>query len=126
MKIRNSYPELKRNIRIIFFSFSLLIFISCKEIRQERNYDEAHNLYSITLKTYEDYIEKMENVSDSIEFNKVIRELDNSLTRINYEFSPNVDLLLTEQENDSIIKISKKFLKIKLLKEEQLRTSILE
>lgn len=108
------------------FYITLLVFFiasglfSCKKTRKEPDLKEAHELFLKTIDLYNDRIIKISHSKDSDEMNKYIIETDNMLTRLNYEFSPDTDLLLSEQENDSIYKLYLKFIETKEAKGREL------
>lgn len=101
---------------LLFFFLSL---ISCKNGVVKENDIEARKLFSRSSEILLEFIEKFQNSSDSISIDSLQIILERKLVDINFEISPETDLKLTEEENDSIFKLMEK---INLVKKEKLKS----
>lgn len=54
------------------------------------------------------YIDSIENCTDSLTLQNLRRNFDNKITSLNFEFPPDTDLDMSEEENDSLIVLYKK------------------
>lgn len=84
----------------------LSLTLSCKRV-DSKNSDNVHQiLFSQSAEIIINYTAEMNNAMDSMAVDSLMNELDHKLTDINFEFPPLTDLKLTEQENDSLIKLT--------------------
>ena len=82
-----------------------IIFPSCKEKRTQGIRDDSNILF---LKTVEFLVEsnsKIELMKDSLELEDLTEQIEKGLTLINFSVLPETDLKLSQQQNDSIIKL---------------------
>lgn len=91
----------------------LFIVFSCKKKENNPDFTFAHNLYESSVELYSAYIDSLVNTTDSASFYRLTEEFEKELTDLNFNFPPSTDMMLTEQENDSLIKLSDKYVKIK-------------
>ena len=97
--------------KFIFLS-SLFIFIglSCTSEKKETQTQPYDELFVKSSEIYKMAIDSIKNVNDSASFYSVIENLDNKLTKLYYDFPAGTDYSLSEEENDSLIKLSQEFI----------------
>ena len=104
------------------FSYFLLflILLSCRKNNENLSNYNARELFNKSEELIRISSEKIYNVKDSSELSVIESEFEKKLTEINFSFPPNTDHFLSEQENDSLIKLLNKFKKLKTSKEKEL------
>ncbi|MCH5236348.1 MAG: hypothetical protein J1E95_00940 [Muribaculaceae bacterium] len=99
-----------------YFSGFLLIMssFSCNVRKEHDNREEPEKLFTKTIEFLSESISKIEEMNDSNDVSNLIENVDKGLTAINFSVPPATDYKLSEQENDSIIKLMESFkLKVK-------------
>lgn len=89
----------------IVYILTLLVCLSCAKKEDDNEMQEAQSLFQETVALISDYSTKIQNSKDSAEVDNLMAEFDKKLTDINFSYPSNTDLLLTEQDNDSIFKL---------------------
>lgn len=82
-----------------------MLFDSCSSGEKEDLHPEARELFKSTEILIRETINKVSQAKDSITLDSLIDNFDKRMTDVNFSFPPQTDLYLTEQENDSIIKL---------------------
>lgn len=98
-----------------FFGFLLIMSsFSCNVKKEHDNREEPEKLFTKTIEFLSESISKIEEMNDSNDVSNLIENVDKGLTAINFSVPPATDYKLSEQENDSIIKLMESFkLKVK-------------
>ena len=98
-----------------FFGFLLIMSsFSCNVKKEHDNLEEPEKLFTKTIEFLSESISKIEEMNDSNDVSNLIENVDKGLTAINFSVPPATDYKLSEQENDSIIKLMESFkLKVK-------------
>lgn len=78
---------------------------SCKGNKDQNNHDAAGQLFMKSMYLTEEYIDSIRNASDSAAVNRIFENFNLKLTTVNYQFPPDTDLELSEEENDSLIRM---------------------
>lgn len=84
---------------------------SCGGNNVNKSNDIAHQLFVKSTRTIEVYIDSIKNATDSAAFKRIVDNFNKKITVLNYEFPPDTDLLLNEEENDSLIRMHKRLVK---------------
>lgn len=92
---------------------SLLSFLSCTHLEEQNNDGDAKSLAEQTMVLYQNYIDSISLAKDSVTYNHLISNFENRITKLNYSFPPNTDLNLTFVDNDSIMKLNERLVKIR-------------
>lgn len=104
---------MKKLISIFFLTSGFMLFISCKNSDKKENSSEGSMLFQKSVAIYKTYTDSLVIVNDSSSFFRLLDEFDRKLTQLNYEFPPDTDLLMTEDESDSLIKLAKTYTSIR-------------
>lgn len=92
-----------------FISALLLILLSsCIHADSNEKNDESNLLFRKSVQLLNTYIDSIENCTDSLTLQNLRRNFDNKITSLNFEFPPDTDLDMSEEENDSLIVLYKK------------------
>lgn len=79
----------------------------CRKSEKETDRSESALLYRKTIALTSYFRDKIQAAPDTTDFNKIFAEFEDSLVKLNFSFPPDVDLLLTEGENDTIVQAIK-------------------
>lgn len=96
-----------------FFTVFFLIIIlasSCSKGKEQKQTSDYNSMFDKTVDLFLTYTDSLKTVNDSASYDRIIKTVDDKLTKINYEFPPEVDFALTEDQNDSLIRLSDIFL----------------
>lgn len=84
---------------------ALMILYSCRGKAGHENNEAARQLFIKSKHLTEEYIDSLEHAKDSASVNKMLDNFNIKLTTVNYQFPADTDLDLTEEENDSLIRM---------------------
>ncbi|MCM1490314.1 MAG: hypothetical protein NC095_05755 [Muribaculum sp.] len=100
--------------RFIFMTMAALGIISlsdCSPEKKIKDRSHAHDMFEqITSLTIE-YTKKVEATEDSASWEAVCLEYEDSLDKINFHYPADTDLLLSEGQNDTIMRLTEKYVK---------------
>ena len=82
--------------------------LSCHRNNNEGNHEVARQLFMKSMYLTEEYIDSLEQAKDSAAVNRMVEDFNLKITTVNYEFPPDTDLDLSEEENDSLIRMFKR------------------
>lgn len=91
--------------------------IGCTNKTENNRHDFARQLFERSAVLTKMYIDSLSNASDYTEIQRIALNFNNRITSLNYEFPPDTDLELNEEENDSLIKLNKMFTKMMHVKD---------
>lgn len=77
------------------------------------DHDVAHQLFIKSVRMISVYIDSISNAPDSAALQRIDRNFNAKLTTLNYEFPPDIDLELNEEENDSLIRMHKRYVRMR-------------
>lgn len=103
---------------IIFFI--LTGTLSCGRKELPNDHDVARQLFEKSVRMIAVYIDSVGQVPDSASLQSLVNNFNTKITTLNFEFPSNTDLDLNEDENDSLIRMHKRWIRIV-----QLRDSII-
>ena len=87
------------------FIIALLAVISafgCTTEKKNKDRREASDMFNRICKLTKEYTEKLSNAPDSSSWASLCSEFEDKLDKVNFSYSPDTDLLLTEGQNDTI------------------------
>lgn len=96
----------------IFVVLSLAL-VGCAAIEEKENRSAADNLFNKSVELIKLFTDSLSSASDSVAVYRILGNYDHDISKLNYEFPPDTDYLLTEEENDSLIKLMDNMIKIK-------------
>lgn len=97
----------------LLFSLPIMLFYSCRHHSNSEVTDAADMLFKKSQSLVLSYIDSMSQAPDSASFHTLIRNFDNKMTALNYEFPPDTDLALSEEQNNILIKLYSRFERVK-------------
>lgn len=86
---------------------------SCRREENKSLADTSELLFQKSEQLIRVYIDSIKNAKDSLALYSIIKNFDGKITNLNYEFPPDADLAMSEEENDSLITLYKKLEAIK-------------
>ena len=86
-----------------------LFLIACHNQDTKSRSDQTDILFNSTIRLLSDYTGLIKDAQDSLQVETLLEEVDKGLTSLNFSLPPETDLKLSEQENDSIIKLMEIF-----------------
>lgn len=95
-----------------------MVFAGCGKQRNTDPRLEARNLYGKNMSMLRMYIDSVENARDSASVNRLIVNYGEKQVKLYYDFPPDTDLKLTEDENDTLSVMTERLLSAR---EEKLR-----
>ena len=90
----------------VLSSVSLLLLIcACSNSDSSKNNIEARELFQKSTELINQYSDKIGLASTPYAVDSLLEHFDKDISDLNFAFPPQTDLSLTEQENDSLIKL---------------------
>lgn len=96
------------------------LFTSCRNNDKRIDHTVADQLFAKSVKLIELYTDSIANASDSASFNRMVKDFDEKIAKVNFQFPANTDLQMTHDENDSIIHMLDRLVKTRKDKEKAL------
>lgn len=87
----------------------VLLGSGCNKKVESYDYMVAELLFQKSARMIEVYIDSISQAPDSAAIKNISQNFNIKLTALNYEFPPDTDLRLNEEENDSLIRMHKRF-----------------
>lgn len=86
-----------------------LLLCACNGNRNHENNEAARQLFLKSKHLTEEYIDSIQHAADSVAVSRMVENFNIKLTTVNYQFPADTDLDLTEEENDSLIRMFTRF-----------------
>lgn len=86
-----------------------LLLCACNGNRNHENNEAARQLFLKSKHLTEEYIDSIQHAVDSVAVSRMVENFNIKLTTVNYQFPADTDLDLTEEENDSLIRMFTRF-----------------
>ncbi len=97
-------------LRSLFYTalgFSALLpLTSCKEKTDKNSHIHAAHLFEKSIVLLRAYTDSLSTARDSAHVESLARAYESKINAVNFEFPPETDLKLTQEENDSLIKLT--------------------
>ena len=77
----------------------------CGNSGEKYDHAVAQQLFQKSVRLIELYTDSMKNVSDSATYRRLRDSFDDKLSKVNFQFPADTDLHLTQEENDSFVKM---------------------
>lgn len=100
-----------RIFSVTFSSVLVVMALSCGRKVETHDHDVAKQLFEKSVRMITVYIDSVNNASDSASLQKIVNNFNVKITTLNYEFPSDTDLELNEDENDSLIRMHKRFVR---------------
>lgn len=101
------------HIHIIFILILLPLTLSCSSKAKDAEREEGRQLFLNSREIYTCYYDSIKNAKDSVSINQLFTNLDKRLSELNEEYSANADVNIAEGENEILIKLSNKIIKLR-------------
>ena len=97
-------------MKAIYFAalIGMTALLSCHHNNNQGNHEVARQLFMKSMYLTEEYIDSLEQARDSASINRIVENFNLKITTVNYQFPPDTDLDLSEEENDSLIRMFKR------------------
>ncbi len=102
MEIRNTLSR----IGLIILSTVALTISGCKEKDDQSSHLAADQLFEKSLVLLNAYTDSLKTARDSTHVESLARAYESKINAVNFEFPPETDLKLSQEENDSLIKMT--------------------
>lgn len=104
-------------ISVLFLSIACIVFgetmLSCTSKKTEDHSSEhAAELYEQSAKLLETYIDSMKMAKDSTVVNNLKANYEKRITKLNFDYEPDVYLKMTADQNDTLIKLTERFIEL--------------
>lgn len=113
-----------RGIPTILMAGMMLCASACGNSDKGRNNAMALQLFSKSVNLIKGYTDSIRQTNDSASLRRLSNEFNERIAKVNFEFPADTDLDLTEQENDSLIKMIDKLVELIRQKEKTLNISV--
>ena len=84
---------------------SLLPFSSCGNVKTDNGEAMADQLFEKSANVIKGYTDSFANVADSATLRRLKDGFNEKMSKINFQFPADTDLKLSEEENDSLIRL---------------------
>lgn len=88
--------------------FLCCLLNACTKQTTSQDKDISSQLFDKCVEITEAYIDSIQHAPDSATINRMASHFDEKMTSLIYQFPANTDLLLSEEENDSLIRMHKR------------------
>lgn len=103
--------------RIAFLSviagFTLIAATACVNRDAEGRSPEARRLYEKSVALTRLYTDSLKHVSDSASIERLAKGYESAITKLNYEFAPDVYTEISEGENDTLTTLTMRFITLR-------------
>lgn len=82
---------------------SITGYVSCRNGKDDNGHAMARQLFMKSVSLIRTYTDSIGNVSDSASFQRMTRGFEDNIVKVNFQFPPDTDLRMTQEENDSLI-----------------------
>lgn len=87
----------------------LCLFASCRKEEREIDRESGERLFELSERLIKTHADSLELAPDTTTLLRMEKSLTDKMAKVNFQFPPNTDLTLTEEENDSLAQMMKKF-----------------
>ena len=95
---------------VSILSYAVFSTTSCSGRQITEQEENAPRLYARSTACIRKYIDSIKTAPDSSAVTRLMNEFQESLTKINFEFPPNTDLSLGEDENDTLFYLTSRLI----------------
>lgn len=99
-----------------YLNFTLAAVLACSAIactpeKKEKDRSASQDMFDHITSLTKSYIHKIEAAEDSAAWVRVNLEFEDSLQKVNFSYPADTDLLLSEDQNDSIVRLTRDYVK---------------
>jgi len=112
--------KIRRTSLLVSIFTMAITMCSCHGNKDDNSHAMARQLFSKSISLIRIYTDSIRNATDSTSFKRMTEGFEDKIAKINFQFPPDTYLKMTEEENDSIIKMLDRFVQIVKEKEKTL------
>lgn len=98
---------------IIFNLLFVCVMLSCHRPSSDSRRLMAHEIYLQNIKLLNQYSDSISLANDSLTINNILTRYDEVLAKLYFSYPPEIDIEMTEAENDTLAQFTLKLLKLK-------------
>lgn len=99
-------PTLRSILPVALGASALLILSGCGKKPDKNSHIHAAQLFEKSIVLLRAYTDSLSVAKDSAHVEFLARAYESKINAVNFEFPPETDLRLTQEENDSLIKLT--------------------
>lgn len=104
---------LRNRAAVCFTVLTLMMSVSCNRKEVSKSEIEADQLYHKSVKLTEEYTDSMTLAKDSATVLRLDQNLDDRLTKLNYEYSAEAYLEISQGQNDTLTNLTLRYVSIR-------------
>ena len=90
-----------------------MILASCQSKAKNNDSEQAHILAVEQIKLLASYRDSVKLSKDSASILRLMTNMDNAVTKLNYKYAPDLYLLISESDNEQITKITSRVVELR-------------
>lgn len=90
-----------------------VLFASCRESNYQDIRVDSRRLYESSVSLLKSYTDSLQHAGDSTEVMTLDKTLDDKITKVNAEYSPEAALRISEGENDTLTMMTMRFVALR-------------
>lgn len=115
--------KIYNHVGLVLTGCVLTILASCKENDDQSSHIAADQLFEKSLIILSAYTDSMKTARDSAHVESLARAFESKINAVNFEFPPETDLKLSQEENDSLIKMTDRIVEARMKRLKSFATS---
>lgn len=97
--------------RAAAFAFMALVALTaCRKTKVDPREEKARDLYMRSISLMKAYTDSMRHVSDSAAWERLTKDYDERLAKLNFEYPPDTDHFISEGENDTLYTMTSRYI----------------
>lgn len=105
---------MRKLLHIIIASAAIgMIVSSCQGNGNKNAVDSARSLYERSVKMLNQYSDSVKNAKDSATFERLIKQYESEITKLNYEYPADTQINMSEGENDTLTNLTLRYIAIR-------------
>lgn len=104
---------MRRLIYTVALTLGLAGVCACGSKEETKRDPKVRDLYVRSLKLGRVYSDSILHAPDSAEVERLSKAYDNAVTRLNYNYQPDLSLEISEGENDTLTKVTMRFVALR-------------
>ncbi len=92
-------------LTVLTFLVSVSVMTSCGKTSENNLDKEARDLFENSVRLIKSYSDSLKTARDTARIDELASRFDNRMTALNFKYPADTDLSLSEEENDSLIRL---------------------
>lgn len=97
----------------VLVSLASLILFSCKGNDKQQEISPKDMLYRESVKICLAYIDSMSHAKDSVTVNRLMKQYDEAMTKVNYKYPPETFISIPQSNNDTLSRLSFRIIELR-------------